>query len=107
MNPFPSIPQDLVEYLDELFSHQRMAPTKSDSDRDIWIKVGKRELVDELLQMRKDQVTGADQGFPHVLVHAADAVRAGHSAAGTDAGTSAPAARAAATPSDRQRHFGG
>lgn len=107
MTSFPSIPKDLVLYLDELYSPARMLPRAGDSEREIWIKVGKRELVDMLLQARKDQETGADEGFPHVLVQPALGGAPDDPGAGYHTAPGATAARTAATPSDRHGYFPG
>ena len=109
MNPIPSVPKDLVEFLDALFSANNMAPRVSDSDREIWIKVGKRELIEYLKQTQKDQETGADEGHPHVFVHTSvDAAGADHDEqrASSDARTSTGTAGSYASPADRLRHFG-
>lgn len=97
----PSIPKDLVEYLDTLHSARVSLPRTGDSERDIWIKVGKRELVETLLQMRKDQETGADQGFPHVLIP----LSAGDPGSSGSPGSAAAAPGSHPSPADRLGRF--
>jgi hypothetical protein len=103
MNPIPSIPKDLVDFLDALYSADKMAPRESDSERKIWINVGKRELVEKLIQMRKDQETGADEGLPDVLLQSTAGLRGGpddHASPG-DPGPSAGTPGPYASPQDR------
>lgn len=105
----PSIPKDLVAFLDRLYSAQNSLPVESDSDRAIWTKVGKRELVVQLIQWRKDQETGADEeGFPHVLVSAAGSSGPGdqHAHDPRIAGPAGPGSSGSfASPADRIRRF--
>jgi hypothetical protein len=105
MNPIPSIPKDLVEFLDTMFSAQAMLPRANDSERDVWMKVGKRELVTTLIQWRKDQETGADQGFPHVFVQSAVAERPDDLASAERSGTRPGPAGSYPSPADRLGRF--
>lgn len=100
MTPFPSIPKDLVEFLDTLYSARRMFPDKGETEREIWINVGKRELVETLIQARKDQETGADQGPPNVYLSDPSV---GQSGSGGDAGPGSSPGGSFASPQDRLR----
>lgn len=51
MNKLPVYTVDLIDMLDEMYPEQSANP--KDSEREIWIKVGKRELVRALIY-RKD-----------------------------------------------------
>lgn len=98
----PHISKDLVDWLDEICSADLMSPKVSQSDREIWMNAGKRELIGFLKNTRKDQETGEDQGFPHVFV------RSGGSAddldsSGSDAGPRAGAGGSYPSPEDRLR----
>lgn len=50
--PFPAIPNDLLQALNVAFP--LALPNSSDPERDIWIMVGRRQVVEYLLQ-RKEQ----------------------------------------------------
>lgn len=100
----PAIPKDLVDFLDELFSADHMAPKVSQSDREIWMNAGKRELIAFLKQTRKYQETGADQGFPNVPLHTAvDARTDDYDDASGDASSRSSATSSYASPADRLR----
>lgn len=96
MNPIPIIPKDLVEFLDgdQMHSAKASLPRTNDTDRDIWIKVGKRQLVEFLIQTRKDQETGADEGFPHVFTQRS----ASGGSPDDHAGTGSPASPGTGSP---------
>lgn len=49
MEQLPQLSLDLVRKLDEMFPER--CPSKSDSERDIWIYSGKRELVRFLVSL--------------------------------------------------------
>lgn len=108
MNPIPSIPKDLVEFLDsdQMHSAKASMPRVSDTDREVWIKAGKHELVQYLAQLLKDQETGADQGFPHVFIQPRTNGGSADDHAGTaNAGTAAGAPGSYPSPADRLGRF--
>lgn len=49
----PYLPRELIEWLDELIPHR--CPNPKDSFEEIWIKAGKRKLVDFLIEKHKKQ----------------------------------------------------
>lgn len=52
--PFPAIPDDLLQALDRAFP--LALPDPDDSERDIWMKVGERRLVEYLLHRKKQEL---------------------------------------------------
>lgn len=109
MNPIPSIPKDLVEFLDsdQMHSAKASMPRVGETDREVWIKVGKHQLVQYLAQLLKDQETGADQGFPHVFIRPVDGSAASDDHAGSagDPGPRASAPGSYPSPADRLGRF--
>jgi hypothetical protein len=51
----PYVPMGLARFLDEVYVPRRH-PNTAMSDRDIWIAVGRRELVDELVAIADAQI---------------------------------------------------
>lgn len=102
MTQIPSIPKDLVDYLDAMYAARTLIPGAGETDREVWMKLGKRELVEWLIQTRKDQETGADKGLPHVFVPTSPGVGSDdHASAGTAASSGSPAGSSFASPQDR------
>ena len=52
MSQIPAIPQELIDWLDEMFPDK--CPSLSDSDRQVWFKAGSRYVVDFLKSKRKE-----------------------------------------------------
>lgn len=50
---FPDIPKELMEKLNTLYPLQM--PEEGESDRSIWIRVGRRQVIDHLLHEYKRQ----------------------------------------------------
>lgn len=48
---FPVFAKDLIEWLDQAFPHK--CPSPEQSEREIWMYAGKRELVDLLITKQK------------------------------------------------------
>lgn len=63
MEKLPTYSIDLINKLDELYPEQ--SPDPKDSERVLWIKAGKRELVRSLLAMKKE--TESDMYSPDSL----------------------------------------
>jgi molybdopterin-guanine dinucleotide biosynthesis protein A len=54
INP-PTIPEDMVQYLDQRYPESSAVPTVIRSEREIWIAVGRREVVRNLLHLHRKQ----------------------------------------------------
>ena len=50
----PALSQDLINKLDKLFPDK--CPLLTDTDREIWYKVGQRSVIDYLQQTYDDQL---------------------------------------------------
>ena len=51
---FPYVPPDLVNALEGIFPNE--VPNKDDSDREIWIKVGTRRVIERLkVEMKRQE----------------------------------------------------
>lgn len=53
MNRKVIITQELIEHLESLYDTQ---VRRSDTDRDVWVKVGHREVLDKLKDMYNEDV---------------------------------------------------
>lgn len=51
MEKLPTFSVDLIDELNRIYPER--SPNPKDSDREIWIKAGKRELVRNLLERKK------------------------------------------------------
>lgn len=96
---FPHVPNALIEYLDQAYPLR--SPTLSQTDREIWIEVGKHELIEGLRTIHAMQQEAGDdtEGLPNVFP-----VRAGSTAdpANPSAGSgSATAARTSGSAGNR------
>lgn len=66
MKELPSTTIELIDLLDQVFPHK--CPKPNESERDIWMYAGKRELIDLL----KDRASGKNKqstkgSYYHVL----------------------------------------
>lgn len=61
---FPTVSDELLKALDEQFPEK--TPSPSDSDRDIWRAVGRREAVRFLARIREQQIENRNKKTIHV-----------------------------------------
>jgi len=96
----PHVPNALIDYL--ATTYPTRLPTLSMTDREIWIAVGKGEVIDDLRAIHKAQQEAGDdiEGLPNVLSLPAAATSS--DAADSDAsGYSSTAARSSSAPGNR------
>lgn len=99
----PHVPSALIDYLAS--AHPLRNPTTSQSDRDIWIEVGKQELIEGLRTIYKAQQEAGDdtEGLPNVFPVSAGSP-AGDAAA--DPGPGSSGSTAARTPGSAGNRLG-
>lgn len=98
----PHVPNALVEYLDRLYPASK--PDINASDRVIWSAYGRRDVVEQLHQMLKDQEAGDDstEGLPNVFPQ-----RPGSPAGAADPSPGSASATAARTAGSTGNRLGG
>lgn len=63
---FPLIPDDLLTALNEIYPEK--SPDRLTGERDIWMDVGRRDVVRFLTAKRKQQIEKAGKSVTHVLL---------------------------------------